>query len=58
MDSLAVLVTGYLMAILLGRLRIRSRWIRYILLIGIAAVQVSLVLMFLHDVEPPKLTRP
>ena len=58
MASLATILAGYLLAILVGRSNLRAAWVRYGLLGIVAAVQVAVVLLFLFSKEPPNLERP
>ena len=58
MTSLAVLIGGYLLSILVGRLRIRSQSLKYALCALIAAVQVTVVLLQLFHREIPNLEKP
>jgi hypothetical protein len=58
MNALAVLVAGYCMSILVGRLRIEARWVKDAVVILMTLVQVALVVMILFSKDPPSLQRP
>jgi hypothetical protein len=58
MNALAVLVVGYCGAILVGRLNIRSRWVRDLAIVLITLAQVGIIVLLLFSAEPPNLQRP